>query len=101
MDKIRLSKKAKQIMFQIIGDKYIVKPEDSSSLLELEDCGLIHLTKLSDGTIWSHSVTDFGKSYFTFNPELSNPQIWNDIKWVITTIIAILAIVVSIIINFI
>ena len=96
MEKINLNQRAKRILPLMVNHKYNIIMEDTATLLDLESYGLINTTKLTDGTIWTYSLTDKGKAYIELNPKLSNPSIWGDKKWLITTIVAIAAIVVSI-----
>ncbi len=98
MEKIKLSKRAKEILLQKANHKYEIAKEDKAALLELEDMGLMHITKLTDGTLWSCSISEKGKTYIALNPKLTNPKIWNDKKWLIGTIITIVGILVTIII---
>lgn len=98
MKKIKLSKRAKEILLQKANHKYEIAKEDKAALLELEDLGLIHITKLTDGTLWHCSISKKGETYIELNPKLNNPKIWTDKKWVIGSIIAIIGILVPIII---
>jgi len=95
---MNLSKRAKEILLQKANLNYEIAKEDNAALLELEDMGLMHITKLTDGTLWHCSISDKGKTYIALNPKLTNPKIWNDKKWLIGTIISIVGILVSIII---
>ena len=98
LDKIKLTKRAKEILLQKANHKYEITKEDKAALLELEDMGLMHITKLTDGTMWSCSISEKGKAYLEINPKLSNPRIWHDRKWLIGIIITIIGILVPIII---
>ena len=76
MEKINLNQRAKRILPLMVNHKYNIIREDTATLLDLESYGLINTTKLTDGTIWTYSLTDKGKAYIELNPKLSNPSIW-------------------------
>ena len=78
-------------------EEYQIEQSDSFSLNELESCGLIKITRLTDGTIWACKLTALGKNYIMNNPKLKNPSICQDKKWLISTSLAILGIIITII----
>lgn len=98
MEKVKLSKRAKDILLQKANFNYEIANEDKAALLELEDAGLMDITKLTDGTLWTCTISKKGKTYLELNPKLSSPRIWNDRKWLIGSIIAIISFLVPIII---
>ena len=92
MEKIKLTKRGKKILLLLKEGKY--KPEKSDfnelNLLTIEGLGLC------DSFI-TYQLTDKGKAYLLSNPKLKNPSIFDDKKYIVTTIISIIALILSII----
>lgn len=97
MDKIKLTKRAKEILRLLKENKYKLSDNDKEDLNLLEIEGLGSGQKLSDHSYNTFRITDKGKAYIYSNPKLNNPSIWDDKKYIITTTISILALVISII----
>ncbi|GEM_PF-1970348 len=95
MNKIKLTERAKKILYLLKDLKYEVTNEDSEDLNLLEIEGLGYGQKLTNGSYITFSITDKGRAYISSNPELRNPSIWDDKKYIIKTAISILAIIIS------
>ena len=93
--KIHLSKDEKLILLGLNSDKYSISENDKQWLLVLEQKKLIGTNKGANGRIRRAYITDFGKAYLSENPKLNNPSIWDDKKYIITTIISGAAILIS------
>ena len=98
MDKIRLSDECKTIFLQIINDDYgeKYKQEDNGILALLHEENLI-IVKNVDGIVSEVYPTNKGYAYVQSNPNLDNPKIWDDKKYIITTFISILSLTIAII----
>lgn len=97
MKKIKLTNRAKEILLLLKENKYKVKKSDYSDLKLLAFEGLGQGTEgLSDSYI-TFQLTDKGKAYLHSNPKLNNPSIFDDKKYIVTTIISIIALILSII----
>ena len=99
MDRIKLTKKEKQILRAIRDNKYPANahPEDVNDLIYLREVGLIHGANKIPNSLACIHLADYGKAYFTYNPKLKNPSIWQDKKYIITTAISLIALAISII----
>lgn len=97
MEKIKLTNRGKEILLLLKENKYKVEESDYSELELLTFEGLGQGTKgLSDSYI-TYQLTDKGKAYLLSNPKLNNPSIFDDKKYIVTTIISIIALILSII----
>lgn len=97
MEKIKLTNRGKQILFLLKECKYKVEESDYEELNLLMIEGLGQGTKgLSDSFI-TYQLTEKGKAYLLSNPKLNNPSIFDDKKYIVTTIISIIALILSII----
>ena len=99
MDKIKLSKSAKQALLNISLDvAYLPRGMDeatfSTAVSELEDHGLVMVAWESGHVVYAAELTDKGTSYLESNPTLRNPVDW---KWIITTAIALVAAVAALV----
>jgi len=101
-EKIPLSKREKELFLSLINgninEVYDHSIEDNRELFLLESKKLIKLSYMS-GVMSGASVTKFGWEYFCFNPTLKNPSIWDDQKYVITTILSIFMLIATIVVG--
>lgn len=101
MDKIRISERGKIILSSLKNGNYpdSVPDFDYDEFIVLEVDGLVCGSKCKGGngvTIVAPRLTEDGKAYITLNPKLKNPSIWDDKKYIINTIISVIALGVSI-----
>lgn len=102
MEKVKLSKDSKRILLALCNGKYPDRVPESDleffNLLEVEGFVKSAHTK-GDGhmEMLAPRLTEEGKAYITTNPTLKNPSIWDDKKYIINTIISVLALIVAII----
>jgi hypothetical protein len=102
MEKIKLSKDSKRILLSLYKGNYgDMVPEadlDLFNLLEVEGFVKSAHTK-GDGHVelLAPRLTDEGRAYIVANPSLHNPSIWDDKKYIINTIISVVALAVAII----
>ena len=102
MEKIKLSKDSKRILLSLNNGNYgdIVPEKDLEvfNLLEVEGFVKSARTKGDNHVeMLTPRLTDEGKAYITANPDLSNPSIWDDKKYLITTIISAIALIIAVI----
>lgn len=97
MDKIKLTPRCKSILLGLKEKSYEPIKEDQGALLLLRELGFIAGNRLSSGEVYTCRITPKGEAYLYENPQLENPSIWDDKKYIITTSIAVLALVISII----
>lgn len=97
MERIELNKNCKQILCELSTASYSRKTDDISDLYILQAVGLIQGSHTKDAQFAFIKLTDYGKAYLSWNPKLKNPSIWEDKKYWITTIVSIIAIIISII----
>ena len=102
MEKVKLSKDSKRILLALYNGKYPDRVPESDleffNLLEVE--GFVKSAHAKgDGhmEMLAPRLTEEGKAYITTNPTLKNPSIWDDKKYIINTIISVLALIVAII----
>jgi len=102
MEKVKLSKDSKRILLALYNKNYPDRvPEndlEEFNLLEVE--GFVKSAHAKgDGHIemLAPQLTNEGRAYIATNPSLNNPTIWDDKKYIINTIISVLALVVAII----
>ncbi len=69
-------------------------PDDDGALTLLEHEGLIILNTNNDGVTNAYP-SNRGFAYYHVNPELKDPTLWDDKKYIITTGISILALFIS------
>ena len=96
MEKIYLPQKAKEILWLLNEEKYKPKEEDMEVLNFLEVAGFGEVLTTDDG-LEDFELNEFASAYLYWNPKLNNPSIWDDKKYLITTAIAVAALVISII----
>ncbi|MFR9546186.1 MAG: hypothetical protein SNJ29_11495 [Rikenellaceae bacterium] len=98
MEKIFLSKEEKRLLAPILSKGFGANfsDEDNQWLYLLEEKGFIHTNKCEGGSVYTASRTDYAVAYVAFNPDLSNPSIWDDKKYLVTTAISLFAVVISI-----
>ena len=99
MERIKLSEKGKMILNAIHNnngsEKQYLKEYDEIQTLIFYD--LVSGDELMDNSFWDIQLTPKGEEYFRLNPNLKNPSIWDDKKYIITTIISSLALILSLI----
>lgn len=97
MEKIKLPKRCKEIL--LLSNKrqykYNIEDEVYLNLLVQEGLGDGHRDITHKTT--SFHINNNGRAYLLSNPKLKNPSIWDDKKYLITTSIAILALLISVI----
>ena len=102
MEKIKLSKDSKRILLSLYNGNYgdMVPESDLEVFNLLEVKGFVKSAHTKgDGHIdmLAPRLTDEGRAYFAENPSLHNPSIWDDKKYIINTIISVVALAVAII----
>jgi hypothetical protein len=102
MEKIKLSENQKRLLRSLYEKKYpeVVPIEDFEDFNLLEVEGLVnaaHCRGMQGLSLHNPSITEKGLAYITSNPTLQNPSIWDDKKYVINTIISVIALLVAII----
>ncbi len=102
MEKIKLSKDSKRILLSLYNGNYgdMVPESDLEVFNLLEVKGFVKSAHTKgDGHIdmLAPRLTDEGRAYFAENPSLQNPSIWDDKKYIINTIISVVALAVAII----
>ena len=100
MEKIKLPKRAKEILWLLNEEKYKPKEEDMEVLNYLEVAGFGEVLTTADG-LEDFELNEFASAYLYWNPKLKNPSIWDDKKDWITTGISGVALVFSIYASFI
>ena len=98
MERIELPKSSKSILFAIKEKRYSNIPNaDYLDLHLLEYEGLVDVKWSEFGTAILSNLTNKGIVYMHSNPKLKNPSIWEDTKYWITTIFAVIATIISIV----
>lgn len=97
MEKVKLTDRCKEILRGLYDKTYQPLKEDNEALLLLHEYGFLAGNRLSSGEIYTCRITPKGEAYLYDNPKLKNPSIWDDKKFWITTVIAVLALIISII----
>lgn len=97
MQKIKLTKNAKRILKELNeGIHYIeILPKDELDAKLLRKENLISTIEDEAGTMLNPCLTEDGEIYLHWNPKMKNPSIWDDKKYLITTTIAVLALIIS------
>lgn len=96
MERIQLSRSCKNILRAIRDKKYGDIPRnDTEDLLFLEHKGLINVEWCEFGYAVVVNLSNMGHAYMRSNPKLRNPSIFEDGKYWISTIISIIALLVS------
>lgn len=102
MEKVKLSKDCRRIMLAMYNGNYSDRvPEndlEAFTILEVEGLAKSAHTK-GDGHIemLAARLTEEGLAYIAVNPKLKNPSILDDKKYIINTIISVVALAVAII----
>lgn len=94
MEKVHLPQRAKEILLLLNEEKYIPKEEDMEVLNFLEVAGFGEVLTSADG-LENFELNEYASAYLYWNPKLEDPTIWDDKKYIITTAIAIFALIVS------
>jgi len=99
MDKIKLTKNAKNILFALKSNNYTdpIPGKDYADINFLKQCGLVETMDAETGVIILITLSEYGKAYLHIYPKLKNPSLWDDEKYWITTSISLLALIFSII----
>ena len=99
MKKIELPSKSKQILrdLQNHTHRLLYREEYYESIKILISNGLIEASEIKDSYHAHLKLTSKGKAYLYENPTLSNPSIWDDKKYLINTIISVIALIMSLI----
>ncbi len=98
MEKVYLTDRAKTILLTLSQNKEPeISESDEKDLILLKEEDFIELEGSKDGMLYPE-ITDKGIAYVHINPKLTNPSIWQDYKWIITSLIAIIGILVTILI---
>lgn len=99
MDKINLSKAEKRILLQLAEKKYPVQVpnEDWDAMNLLEVNRFVTTNKVNGGVLINPQLSNLGKAYLATNPKLKNPSIWDDKKYIVNTVISVVALAVAII----
>lgn len=98
MERITLSKKQKKLLTEIAEGIYnSCSDDDRADIYVLMELDLVHGTKVIGGNVIAIRLTDHGLAYMRLNPKLKNPTIWQDKKYIINTVISLIAMIVSII----
>ena len=101
MEKIKLTNNAKRILLILNkNEEPVISDADDRDLYLLEQEELIVLDGCKNGYPFPE-ITRKGLSYVQMNPKLSNPSIWDDKKYWITTGISVVALAFSIYASFI
>lgn len=101
MEKIKLTNNAKRILLILNkNEEPVISDADERDLYLLEQEELIVLEGCKNGYPFPE-ITRKGLSYVQMNPKLSNPSIWDDKKYWITTGISVVALAFSIYASFI
>lgn len=101
MEKIKLTNNAKRILLILNkNEEPVISDADDRDLYLLEQEELIVLDGCKNGYPFPE-ITRKGLSYVQMNPKLSNPSIWDDKKYWITTGISLAALALSIYASFI
>lgn len=99
MNKITLNKNCKRILLDLNNNKYPVvaleKDKNDIDILVYE--GLVETMSLINNKQGFPVLTTKGSAYIFRNPKLKNPSIFDDTKYLITTLLSIAAIIISII----
>ncbi len=97
MEKVKLTDRCKEILRGLNDKTYKPLKEDNEALLLLHEYGFLTDKRLSGGEIYNCRITSKGEAYLYDNPKLNNPSIWDDKKYIITTVISVVALIISII----
>lgn len=97
MQKIKLSKGQKQILRTIASGSKDYPKERLGDLSYLEQEGLVTKKGISGNKTIIVHITDYGIAYLNFNPELNNPSIFDDRKWIINTLFTLVTMFLSMI----
>ena len=97
MEKITRNDNCKRLLKEIKSGSYQEGIEsDLEDLNFLNTKGLINAIQTLNGYVIT-GLTDEGRAYLHSNPDLKNPSIWDDKKYLINTAISVIALVVAII----
>ena len=98
MERMYLTDRAKVILLALSKEEEPeINESDEKDLILLKEEDLIELEGTKDGMLYPE-ITDKGIAYVHINPKLTNPSIWQDYKWIITSLITIIGILVTILI---
>lgn len=102
MNKIKLKENQKIILNALKRCEYSnsIPDEDIDDIIVLMEFNLVKAIEVSDksGRMFiCPELTDKGRAYMVLNPDLKNPSIWDDKKYIINTIISVAALAVAMI----
>lgn len=100
MEKIKLTPRSKEILFDLQSNRYSpnISDEDMNDIISLIEYGFIIANKFAGCNKYTNArLTRKGIAYLHNNPKLKNPSIWDDKKYLITTLISLISIIISII----
>lgn len=99
MEKIHLSEAEKRILLQLANKEYPVQvpTEDWDAMNLLEVNRFVTTNKVNGGILINPQLSNLGKAYLATNPKLKNPSIWDDKKYIVNTVISVVALAVAII----
>jgi len=98
MEKIKLTNRGREIYHSIFNGTFSTQcnQADEGELLILEKEGFI-TTHYGPSGIDGINLTKFGVAYYKFNPKLKNPTFLEDTKFVITTTLSLIILIVTIV----
>jgi hypothetical protein len=100
VEKIKLTPRSKEILFDLQSNRYSpdISDEDMNDIISLIEYGFIIANKFVSCNKYTNArLTSKGIAYLHNNPKLKNPSIWDDKKYLITTLISLISIIISII----
>ncbi len=97
MEKVKLTDRCKEILIGLNDRTYQPLKEDNEALLLLHEYGFLAGNRLTTEEMQTCRITPKGQAYLYYNPKLKNPSIWDDKKYIITTVISVVALIISII----
>ena len=81
MNKIELTKKEKEIIFELAKENYILSDDDTNELKHLAYLGIGKGIESEFGGYFDYELTEKAKAYISENPKLKNPSILDDKKF--------------------
>ena len=99
MEKIKLTDNSKRILLELKNKKYLqmIPESDFDDINILQYHGLVEVTPFINNKLGLPTLTSKGETYILENPKLKNPSILDDKKYLITTLISLLSMIISII----
>ena len=102
MTRVRISKNCKRILLSLKDNHYhsSVPENDVNDFLILREMGFVSCVVASDKDSTSYlapKLEPIGRAYIAENPKLRNPGIFCDWKFWITTLIAIIGLIIALV----